>query len=334
MKIVDRIDNVLKKTWNKVEEEPKVEVHVPEHTTKAIQKFIFRPRDLEEYIGQDKAKALIRLNLQKIREIKPVHILINGSAGHGKTTLAYVIVNELKAKLYSVVGSNFDRESLFHFLDANERDYNHLHILFIDEIHSLSKESKIAEVMYPILEDFILGNENIKPFVMIGATTEKATLIKKFEPFVTRCGCQIHLESYIPGDIEKILLQYSQQLYETRNVPIEVIKKLSLSSKYIPRIAISMLDDYVVCKDIEMVLSAHRIVKGSLDEIDIQILSVLRNNGKPMGQKNIAIKVGIDQIDYIYIHEPFLIKGDYVTVTTRGREITPKGIAVLQEIGV
>jgi len=334
MKPVNKLSEFFKNLWGTVEEEeePTVEIIVPTHTTKPLRKFIFRPRNLSEYIGQEKAKALIRLNIKKICNIKPVHILINGNAGHGKTTLAYVIVNELRSKMYSVIGSNFTREALLDFIKANEQDLYNLHILFIDEIHSMSKD--MAEVLYPILEDFRQADVDLKPFVMIGATTEKATLIKRFHPLVDRCGCQIHLESYTNLDIEKVLSQYSQQLYEEYLVPIDIIKILSASSKNVPRIAIAMLDDYIVCKDIDMVLSAHRMVKGSLNEIDIQILLCLRTNGKPMGQKNISTKVGIDQVDYVYMYEPFLIKEDYINVTTRGREITPKGTAVLQEIGV
>lgn len=332
MKPVNKLQEFFNKLWGTVEEEPDVQVSVPTHSTKPLKKFIFRPRNLEEYIGQDKAKARIRLNLKKIAEIKPVHILINGNAGHGKTTLAYVIVNELGAKLYSIIGSNFNRDALFDFIVSNEEDPYKLHVLFIDEIHSLSKD--MAEVLYPILEDFRSGNEDLKPFVMIGATTEKATLVKKFNPLVDRCGCHIPLGSYTPENIENILTQYSQQLYEVHCIPNEIIKQLAISSKMIPRIAISMLDDYIVCKDIKLLLSAHRMVHGSLNEIDIQILTSLRTNEKPMGQKNISIKAGIDNVDYVYMYEPFLIKQDYINVTTRGREITKKGIAVLKEIGV
>jgi len=331
MKLYEEIIDLLKEVKGIfIPDAPKI--NIPQQVNSPIKKFIFRPRTIDEYIGQEKAKALIKLNLRKIADLKPIHMLINGNAGHGKTTLAYVVANELRAKLHSVIGSSFSMDYLIKFLTINEEDCRKLHILFIDEIHSMDKT--MVEFMYPILEDFQVNDAYIKPFVMIGATTEKATLVKKFNPLVQRCGCQIHLDHYTGEEIEKMLKQYSQQLYEVHCVPEKVLKILSLSCKYVPRVGISMLDDYIVCKDMDAVLSAHRIVTGSLSEVDILILMTLRENVKPMGQKNIAVKVGIEQTDYIYVHEPFLLREGYINVSTRGREITRTGIKLLKEIGV
>lgn len=301
--------------------------YMPETTPTS---FNYRPKNLDEYIGQANAKALVELNVQKIKTIKPVHMLISGIKGGGKTTLAGIIANQLDFQLHYYIAGSFTMEALQDFLLANE-DGDRPHILFLDEIHALEK--KIGEFMYPILEDFVIGQNNhkIRPFIMIGATTEKYTLVKKFAPLVDRCGVDLVLEQYTSEDIKLIIKQYNQKIHQL-NVPDEIYNILSKNVRYTPRIAINLFDDYAVCKDLNRVLRSHRIIKNSLTDIDIKILKHLAEINKPIAQETLAIIGGVDKSDYRLTIEPFLLQEGYLSRTSRGRCVTLKGVTLLGEI--
>jgi len=292
-------------------------------------KYSFRPRNLEEYIGQENAKELINLNIQKILTIKPVHFIISGSAGHGKSTLAYIIANMTKFKIHTYIGGSFTMENLQDFLVKNAD--GEPNILFIDEIHGLPKE--LAEFLYPLVEDFILplGNIKVRPFIFIGATTDKNILLKRFNPLVDRCGCQINLSHYKAEDIKRILKQYNDQIYQV-NIEEEIYNILSVNTRYNPRISIALFDDYMICQDIQKVLKAHRIIKNSLTTDDILIMEHLLEINKPVGVETLAIIIQQTKQDYQTLIEPFLIQQGYLSRTARGRVITEKSKKLLQEI--
>jgi len=317
----NKIDNASIET--QIEEHPKF------YLGELSKKFIYRPQYLNEYIGQERAKELVSLNIQKIETIKPCHFLISGFAGCGKTTLAYIIASHLKFQLHSYIGGAFTMEALHDFLIANEEGTGH--ILFIDETHNLDK--KIAEFMYPIIEDYTIGSKQtkLKPFIMIGATTEKSTLLKKFKPLVDRCGCQIELEQYQSQDMKQILMQYNNQIYK-ENIKDEVFEVLSKNCRFTPRIAIALFDDYLVCKNTDQVLKAHRIIRDSLTDIDIRILTHLMEINKPVGEEALSIIGGCERADFKCFIEPFLIKQNLLTRTSRGRLLTPRAKLLLEEL--
>lgn len=289
----------------------------------------FRPKTLEQYVGQENAKELIRLNLKKIMTIKATHFIISGTQGTGKSTLAYILAHHLDYKIHTYIGGSFTMENLNKFLIENEEGKPH--ILFIDEIHSLSKE--MAEFMYPLLEDFLLpiGDVKVRDFVFIGATTEKNTLQKKFSPLVDRCGCQVNLTCYQAEDIKLILKQYNAQTYK-ENVPEEVYDTLSVNTRFNPRNSIALFDDYMVCKNIKKVLEAHRVVKNSLTTDDVRILEHLIEINKPVGVETLAIIIQQTRQDYQLLQEGFLIQQGYISRTSRGRVATEKARLLLQEI--
>ncbi len=294
-------------------------------------KYIYRPKNLSEYIGQERAKDLVNLNLAKIRTIKPIHFLISGSKGCGKSTLANIIGNELNFSITWHIGGAFTMEALIKFLSKNQ-DSNEPQILFVDEIHNLQKE--IGEYLYPIIEDFILpegNNIKLKPFIFIGATTEKNMLVKRFAPLIDRCQADIVLEPYRPEDIKLILKQYNDKIYNV-NISEEVYDLLSKNTRLTPRIALAFFDDFIVCKDIQKVLSAHRIIKDGLTTSDILILKHLKEVGKPVGIETLAMIIGVTRVDFNYCIEPFLINQGYMSRTARGRILTLKGEQLLQEI--
>lgn len=301
----------------------------PEQVTPA--KFIYRPATLSEYIGQERAKELVNLTLAKIRTIKPIHILITGTKGCGKSTLANILANELGFGITWTIGGAFTMEALTKFLVKNQ-DNKQPQILFVDEIHNLSKE--IGEYLYPVIEDFILpegNNLKLRPFIFMGATTEKNMLYKKFAPLIDRMGCDIILEQYNAQDIKQILKQYNDKIYKL-NISEEIYDTMANNTRFTPRIALTFFDDLVICQDINKVLSAHRVIKNGLTTTDIMILEHLKDVGKPVGIEALAMIVGLTRVDFNYCIEPYLIAQGYMSRTARGRVLTSKGELLLQEI--
>ena len=292
-------------------------------------KYSFRPQNLEQYIGQERAKELININLQKIRTIKPVHFIISGSKGTGKSTLAYIIANELGFEISTYVAGSFTQENLVQFLVKNQ-DSEKPQILFVDEIHSLPKS--LGEFMYPLLEDFLLpvGNIRVKPFIFIGATTDKNILQKRLAPMIDRCQ-SVNLEFYSAENIKLILKQYNDQLYKL-NIEESDYDLLSANTRYTPRISINYFDDFVICKDIKKVLSAHQVIKNSLNTNDIIILKHLAEINKPIGVEVMSIITQQTKSDFMLLQEPFLISEGYISRTARGRCITEKGKELLRSL--
>ena len=291
--------------------------------------YSFRPQTLGQYIGQPRAKELININLQKIREIKFVHFIISGSKGTGKSTLAYIIANELGLPIMTYVAGSFTQDNLIEFISKNEKSQLP-HILFVDEIHGLDKS--IGEFMYPLLEDCLLpiGNVKVKPFIFIGATTDRNILQKKLSPMIDRCQ-SVNLEHYSAEDIKTILKQYNDQLYKL-NISEEDYDLLSVNTRYTPRIAINYFDDFVICKDMKRVLSAHQIIKQSLTTNDLIVLEHLAEIDKPVGAEVLAIITQTTKQDYMTLQEPFLIMEKLISRLSRGRIITDYGKKILQEI--
>jgi len=296
-------------------------------------KFNYRPKFLSEYIGQERAKDLVNLNLEKIRKIKPVHFVISGHKGAGKSTLANVINNELLANMNWYIAGAFTMDNLKQFLIRNQ-DSKNIEILFVDEGHNLEKQ--IAEYLYPVIEDFILpegNNLKLKPFIFITATTDMNLLLKKFSPLVDRCGANIILEPYKDEEIKQILIQYNNKIYQ-KNISSEIYTILSQNTRGTPRIALNFFDDFVVCEDINKVLNAHRIVKNGLTTTDILILSHLVEIKKPVGIEALSMIAGVSRADFQYVIEPFLIFNNYLSRTARGRLGTLKGEELLRSLNV
>jgi Holliday junction DNA helicase RuvB len=294
-------------------------------------KYNFRPRTLEEYIGQDRAKTRIKMCIEQILTLNPVHFLISGTKGHGKTTLALIIARMLGFDIMTYVGNSFTKKNLIDFLAKNQDNKQGM-VLFIDEIHGLQKE--LADYMLPIIEQFILpeGNLQLKPFILIGATTDKNQLSLKSEPFCDRCASgDIKLEHYTAEDIKKILKQINDKLYQ-KNIDEVVYDLLSINSRFNPRTSIALFKDFLICKDINKVLDAYRIIKNSLTTDDILILKHLAEIGKPVGLEVLAIITQQTRQDYQLLTEPFLLQQGYISRTARGRIVTQKGIGLLQEI--
>lgn len=167
---------------------------------------------------------------------------------------------------------------------------------------------------------------------MIGATTEKNALVKKFAPFVDRFQVQITLSRYTEEDIFNILKQYKEHLYSDYLIPDGWLRTISQNCKLTPRIAIALLEDLLVVKDVDKVLNMHNIVYKGLTEKDIQILKILAENEKPIGEEALSMMLGISREDYKFLHEAYLIEMGYMARTRSGRIILEKGRELLKEI--
>jgi Holliday junction DNA helicase RuvB len=297
----------------------------------AIKKFIYRPQTLREYIGQENAKALIALNIRKIEQIKPVHFLISGSKGHGKTTLAYIIKNLLNAKMIERIAKQIvNNDDLIDLVNQINQSTEKNVILFIDEVHSL--DQSLCEIFYPLMEDFKLAGRPVKPFILIGATTEKHILVKNNAPFIDRFQVQVELQHYRPEDIKEILVQYKNQLYKEYPISDEFVDMISRNSKRTPRIAISLLEDGIIEPDVNHVLKCHRIVYEGLTETDVTILRILAQNEKPLGAKALSQMIGLSEKDYCENYESYLVEQELILRTARGRMIASKGKEIYQTI--
>ena len=196
-------------------------------------------------------------------------------------------------------------------------------ILFIDEIHSLNPA--LCEVLYPVIEDFKISGKNVKPFILIGATTEKHILLKNNAPFVDRFQVDVALERYSVDDIISILKQYKDQLYKEFDISEAFIKTIAENSKRTPRIAISLLEDGIIEPDVNVVLKCHRIVYQGLTEVDVNILRILSENTKPVGSKSLSQMTGINERDYLEGNEAYMVEQELIIRSPRGRLISNKG---------
>jgi len=292
-------------------------------------KFYYRPATFEEYISQEKAKDKAKLTIELVKKGFPRHFLIMGNAGHGKTTLANIIANNLEFEFNVYVGSNFEIPTIQEFLVKNQ-DSKKPQILFIDELGEVDK--KTLTYMLPIIEDFKVNGLTLKKFIVIGATTDTWIISKRCQPFLDRIHCKIYLEEYEAEDIKRLLKQYNDQIHKF-NVSEEVYDELSRNVRYVPRIGLAYFDYLVACNgDLNRVLQMNRIIKDGLDDIDVRILNHLQIVGKPVGEQALAIIANMTNSEYKELREPYLMRQELISRTNRGRVLTDKGKLFLQEL--
>jgi Holliday junction DNA helicase RuvB len=299
-----------------------------------------RPRMLDEYIGQDR----IRENLQvaiaaaKHRQEPLDHVLLHGPPGLGKTTLAYVIANEMGVQVRATSGPAIEKPGdlvgIVTNLAAGE-------VLFIDEIHRMSPA--VEEMLYPALEDYevdiVIGQGpsartvkmRLEPFTLIGATTRTGLLTS---PLRSRFGIVHRLEFYTEADLEEIIRRSSRIL----DVPVEDAAAVEIAKRArgTPRIAnrlLRRLRDYAqVRADGTVTLdAAHAALKllevdqHGFDETDRRLLRTIidKFGGGPVGLNTIAAAISEEKDAIEDIYEPFLIQIGFLDRTPRGRVATP-----------
>ncbi len=308
-----------------------------------------RPSLLSDYIGQDEVKKElgVYIHAARLRNEPLDHTLLYGPPGLGKTTLAYIISNEMKANIKLVNGPSLERTG---DLAAVLSTLGPGDILFIDEIHRIP--SIVEEVLYGAMEDFTLSiiigkdsearNISIKlpPFTLIGATTKAGSLSS---PLRDRFGITEHLDYYS----EEALMEIIERTSRVFNFPIspEAAYMISLRSRGTPRIANRLyrrVRDFGTIKGLKAIdkplaeeaLSGLGIDDMGLDDIDRRYLLTLidRYNGHPTGLNNIALAIGEDAQNLEDVYEPFLVKIGFLNRTSRGRVATRKAYQHLNKL--
>ena len=302
--------------------------------------FSLRPRTLDEYIGQDKAKDNLIVYIKAALERREAldHVLLHGPPGLGKTTLAGIIANEMGVNIRITSGPAIEKAGDLAAILTNLSEHD---ILFIDEIHRMSRT--VEEILYPAMEDYaldiIIGKGpsarsirlDLPKFTLVGATTRVGLLTA---PLRDRFGVISRLELYRPEDLVTIIKRSAGIL----NVEIddEGAAEIASRSRGTPRIANRFLKrvrdfaqvnfDGVITKEVaDTALSKMEVDDKGLDRIDrLMIHSMITQfGGRPVGLETLAATIGEDASTIEDVYEPYLLQLGFIARTPRGRIVTP-----------
>ena len=301
--------------------------------------YSLRPKALTEYIGQNKVKENLTVYIEaaKARKEPLDHVLLYGPPGLGKTTLAGIIANEMGVSIRVTSGPAIEKAG---DLAAILTSLSHGDILFIDEIHRLSRS--VEEILYPAMEDYsldiILGKGpgahsvrlDLPRFTLIGATTRTGLLTA---PLRDRFGVISRLELYTPEELSEIIVRSASILGTEidRSGAVEIARR----SRGTPRIANRMLkrvrdfaevkgNGKITEKIADQALSRMEVDKLGLDMIDRKMMKFIIENfgGGPVGLDTLATSIGEDSNTIEDVYEPYLLQLGFLNRTPRGRMAT------------
>src|ERR687896_449745 len=305
-----------------------------------------RPRKLDEFVGQERIKEQLDIALEAARRRGEAldHVLLVGPPGLGKTSLAYIVREELGVGIRCVAGPALERKGdMAAILTGLEtRD-----VLFIDEIHRLSRA--VEEILYPALEDFrldiVVGQGpaartltlDVPPFTLVGATTRTGLLTT---PLRDRFGMTFRLDYYAPEELGRIVRRSARILgVEAED---EAADEIARRARGTPRIANRILrrvrdvaevrhDGAVTTAVAREALALLEVDERGLERTDRELLRAVaeRFGGGPVGLSTLAVALGEEPDTIEDVYEPYLLQLGYLQRTPRGRIITELGRAHL-----
>ena len=307
-----------------------------------------RPESIDEYIGQSELKENLNIFMKaaKMRSEALDHVLLYGPPGLGKTTMAYIIANEMGSNIKTTSGPAIEKSgdlaAVLSTLEPGD-------VLFIDEIHRIPRF--IEEILYSAMEDFkldiIVGSDassrnitiDLPPFTLVGATTRAGDLTG---PLRDRFGIVSRLNFYTEEELTQIVLRTSRVLKSP--ISEDAAMELARRSRGTPRVAnrlfkrvrdfaLVMGDGNIDLDITKMALEKLKVDEAGLDATDYNLLNAIieKFNGGPVGIDALASSIGEEASTIEDVYEPYLLQNGFLKRTSRGRMVTEKAYDYLKK---